>query len=72
MFLRRTISWSTAMHDHRRDRVAPSTGKSPMFLASLKRAREIDARRAERRAALEAERSAAIKAERQASDEEQP
>ena len=64
MSLRRTISWSTAMHDRRRDRVAPSTGKSPMFLASLERAREIDARRAERRAALEAERQAAYLAER--------
>ena len=54
MSLRRTVSWSTAMHDHRRERIAPS-GPSPMFA----RAREIDARRAERRAALEAERCAA-------------
>ena len=79
MSLRRTVSWSTAMRDHRRDRVAPS-GPSPMFARALARAREIEARRAERRAALEAERQAAIKAERQAAylaerlaaDEEQP
>ncbi len=72
MSLRRTIAWSTAMHDHRRDRVAPSTGKSPMFLASVARAREIDVRRAERRESLETERRAAIEAERQAADEEHP
>ncbi len=50
MSLRRTIAWSTAMRDQRRERVAPSTGKSPMFLASLERARGLDAHRAERHA----------------------
>ena len=62
MSLRRTIAWSTAMRDHRRERVAPNTSIGvfpPMFARSLARAREIDARRAERRAALEAERRAA-------------
>jgi len=51
------------MRDHRRDRVAPS-GSSPMFARALARAREAEARRAERRAALEAERRAAIEVER--------
>jgi hypothetical protein len=55
MSLRRTIAWSIAMHDQRRDRVVPS-GPSPMFARALARAREIEARRAERWAALEAER----------------
>ncbi len=44
---RRQISWSTAMRDHRRDRTIP-TGTNPMFLASLERARVLDARRAEK------------------------
>jgi len=67
------------MRDLSRDRVAPS-GPSPMFARALARAREIEARRDERRVALEAERRAAIEAERQAAylaerlaaDEEQP
>jgi len=54
MSRRRTLAWSTAMRDLSRDRVA-SSGPSPMFARSLARARELEARRAERRAALEAE-----------------
>ena len=67
MSLRRTVSWSTAMRDLSRDRVA-SSGPSPMFARSLARAREAEARRAERRAAHEAERNAAYLAERLAKD----
>ena len=49
----RQIAWSTAMRDHHNYRVAPSTGLSPMFLASLERARVLDARRAAEKAAEE-------------------
>lgn len=48
---RRQITWATAMRDLRQDR-SPFTGPNPMFLASLARARVLDARR-EARAAQE-------------------
>ena len=45
MTFRRSLSWSTAMPDIRNDR-APAAAVSPMFLASMARARALDARRA--------------------------
>jgi hypothetical protein len=41
---RRVLSWTTALRDLQRDRVSPS-GTNPMYLRSLERAREADARR---------------------------
>jgi hypothetical protein len=51
---RRTIAWSQAMRDLQRDRVAPTPGPSPMFVASLERARKIEARKAAQAAAEQA------------------
>ena len=42
MSFRRSLSWSTAMRDIRNDR-APTAPVSPMFLASMARARALEA-----------------------------
>src|SRR5918994_1449468 len=49
---RRTLSWTTAMRDLTRDRV-PGSGNA-MYLASLERARKIEARKAAQEAAQHA------------------
>ena len=46
MSLRRTITWSSAQHDLRKDRAAaPAPAENPMFLASMARAKAMTARK---------------------------